>query len=201
MNRLRALALAVLMTTALASCGLLDDDSPSADEVNKSDRVEVEGVSFEKPKDWTAVEPDDLAEGADSESMDEVYEALNTNADQFKELLKQFDVYLIDTLGASNGYADNISVVAAPGPVPDEAAMKSQYTMVGATDVTVATVDSGVGDVLTGKFSIDIGPLVAHGESIVVENGDGMVVITVSAQKQKATDNLATDILETLDED
>ena len=201
MNRLRALALAVLVSPALASCGLLEDDAPSASEVNSSDRVEVDGVSFDKPENWLAVEPDDLAKGADDESMDEVYDALNTAADAFAEILKQFDVYLVDTIGATNGFADNISVAGAPGPVPDEGALEAQYAAVGANDVVIERVDSGVGEVLTGQFTIDLGRLVAHGESIVVEQGDDMVVITVSAQKPAVLEKLAAGILETLDEE
>lgn len=202
MTRFRAFAVALTLAATLASCDLPgSDDSLSANEVNASDRVVVDGVGFKKPNDWLAVEPDDLAKGAESDAMDEVYEALNTNEDQFKEILGQFDVYLLDTIGATNGYADNISVVGTAGPVPDEGAMKAQYAMVGATDVVVETVDSPVGDVLTGRFKMDIGPLVANGESLVVESEDGMVVITVSAQKPKTLDKIVAGILDTLDEE
>lgn len=201
MNRLPTLVVALLLSLTMASCGLLEDDAPSAKEVNSSDRVEVDGVSFEKPENWLAVEPDDLAEGADDESMDEVYDALGTDADAFAEILEQFDVYLVDTIGATNGFADNISVVGAPGPVPDEGALEAQYDAVGATDVVVERVDSAVGEVLTGQFSIDLGKLVAHGESIVVEQGDDMVVITVSAQRPAVLEKLAAGVLDTLDEE
>jgi len=199
-NRLRALALAVLVSPALASCGLLEDDAPSASEVNSSDRVEVDGVSFDKPENWLAVEPDDLAKGADDESMDEVYDALNTDADAFAEILEQVDVYLVDTIGSTSRYADNISVLAAGGPMPDDGAVKAQYAAIGATNVKVRHAETALGTATLGSYDLDIGVLVVHGQSIVVDQ-DGVVVITIATQKPGRVKTLTKQILKTLDED
>ncbi len=203
MNRVLALIVALLLSTTLAGCDAIKGDESggtNAADINSSDTVAAGGVSFEKPKDWLAVEPDDLAEHSDDESMDEVYEALNTDADAFAEMLEQVDVYLVDTIGATSGYADNISVLAAGGPMPDDGAVKAQYAAIGATNVKVKHTETALGTATLGSYDLDIGVLVVHGQSIVVDQ-DGVVVITIATQKPGRVKTLTKQILKTLDED
>lgn len=198
MNRTLALVLSVLLALVGTSCGS-DDDKPSVDELNDSDRVEVAGISFAKPEGWIAIEPGDLADASDDEAMDDVLEALDVDAETFSNMVGQTDVFLVDEAGATGGYADNINVIDQGGAVPDEAAVKAQYESVQAENVSVRSEDSALGEVLIGSYDLDVGRLVVSGRSVLVDQ-DGLVVVTVSAQTPAAADELVEGIIDTLDE-
>lgn len=205
--RLRTTLVTLTCLLALGACGTQESEPaaragavpeivvPEAPAGNRM--VEVDsGIAFAIPDDWSALTPKEVADAGPA--ADGVLDSLGMTAEQFSDLLRQLDAFYAAP-SPVRGFLSNINVVAEETPLPDEAAIRGQYRLIGAGDVEVEDAESWLGDAFITSFTLDFGqPTAIYGGAVVVGFQDGYAVVTVSSTSAAATRELCDVVLETI---
>lgn len=177
------------------------EDQSSDDEAEGSDdgtaTAKKSGVSFDVPDGWTAVDPAEVASSGEApEALKEMAEAQGTTTDQLLEAMKNMDLMLVGE--TTNDFADNVNVLASPA-MPTEADLKSQLEQISAKVEGTETVETDLGEALDTTYSLSAGGTTVQGRMLAVPTDSGAAMITVSASDAGTADEVATEILESVD--
>lgn len=177
------------------------EDQSSDDEAEGSDdgtaTAKKSGVSFDVPDGWTAVDPAEVASSGEApEALKEMAEAQGTTTDQLLEAMKNMDLMLVGE--TTNDFADNVNVLASPA-MPTEADLKSQLEQISAKVEGTETVETDLGEALDTTYSLSAGGTTVRGRMLAVPTDSGAAMITVSASDAGTADEVATEILESVD--
>ena len=172
-----------------------DDDAEGSDDGTATARKS--GVSFDVPDGWTAVDPAEVASSGEApEALEEMAEAQGTTTDQLLEAMKNMDLMLVGE--TTNDFADNVNVLASPA-MPTEADLKSQLEQISAKVEGTETVETDLGEALDTTYSLSAGGTTVQGRMLAVPTDSGAAMITVSASDAGTADEVATEILESVD--
>lgn len=172
-----------------------DDDAEGSDDGTATARKS--GVSFDVPDGWTAVDPAEVASSGEApEALEEMAKAQGTTTDQLLEAMKNMDLMLVGE--TTNDFADNVNVLASPA-MPTEADLKSQLEQISAKVEGTETVETDLGEALDTTYSLSAGGTTVQGRMLAVPTDSGAAMITVSASDAGTADEVATEILESVD--
>lgn len=172
-----------------------DDDAEGSDDGTATARKS--GVSFDVPDGWTAVDPAEVASSGEApEALEEMAKAQGTTTDQLLEAMKNMDLMLVGE--TTNDFADNVNVLASPA-MPTEADLKSQLEQISAKVEGTETVETDLGEALDTAYSLSAGGTTVQGRMLAVPTDSGAAMITVSASDAGTADEVATEILESVD--
>ena len=171
------------------------DDAEGSDDGTATARKS--GVSFDVPDGWTAVDPAEVASSGEApDALKEMAEAQGTTTDQLLEAMKNMDLMLVGE--TTNDFADNVNVLASPA-MPTEADLKSQLEQISAKVEGTETVETDLGEALDTTYSLSAGGTTVQGRMLAVPTDSGAAMITVSASDAGTADEVATEILESVD--
>lgn len=201
--RLRHAAAPLLLAVFLALTGCADEESPGSGSEGNSDNtdaneVSAAGVSFEAPEGWESLDPND-ADIPEDEAAN-LAEGLGLTPEQFEQTISRVDLFLVDGDGPQKGFLSNINVLAQQGALPDDGALESQFAAIGAEVLEVSHTDTGAGDATVVEYTLSVGDRTIEGVSHLVDLGDEIVTVTVSAPDRAEADEIAATIGETLAE-
>lgn len=172
-----------------------DDDAEGSDDGTAT--AKKSGVSFDVPDGWTAVDPAEVASSGEApEALEEMAKAQGTTTDQLLEAMKNMDLMLVGE--TTNDFADNVNVLASPA-MPSEADLKSQLEQISARVEGTETVETDLGEALDTTYSLSAGGTTVQGRMLAVPTDSGAAMITVSASDAGTADEVATEILESVD--
>lgn len=172
-----------------------DDDAEGSDDGTATARKS--GVSFDVPDGWTAVDPAEVASSGEApDALKEMAEAQGTTTDQLLEAMKNMDLMLVGE--TTNDFADNVNVLASPA-MPTEADLKSQLEQISAKVEGTETVETDLGEALDTTYSLSAGGTTVQGRMLAVPTDSGAAMITVSTSDAATADEVATEILESVD--
>ena len=172
-----------------------DDDAEGSDDGTATARKS--GVSFDVPDGWTAVDPAEVASSGEApDALKERAEAQGTTTDQLLEAMKNMDLMLVGE--TTNDFADNVNVLASPA-MPTEADLKSQLEQISAKVEGTETVETDLGEALDTTYSLSAGGTTVQGRMLAVPTDSGAAMITVSTSDAATADEVATEILESVD--
>lgn len=172
-----------------------DDDAEGSDDGTATARKS--GVSFDVPDGWTAVDPAEVASSGEApDALKEMAEAQGTTTDQLLEAMKDMDLMLVGE--TTNDFADNVNVLASPA-MPTEADLKSQLEQISAKVEGTETVETDLGEALDTTYSLSAGGTTVQGRMLAVPTDSGAAMITVSTSDAATADEVATQILESVD--
>lgn len=171
------------------------DDAEGSDDGTATARKS--GVSFDVPDGWTAVDPAEVASSGEApEALEEMAKAQGTTTDQLLEAMKNMDLMLVGE--TTNDFADNVNVLASPA-MPTEADLKSQLEQISAKVEGTETVETDLGEALDTTYSLSAGGTTVQGRMLAVPTDSGAAMITVSTSDAGTADEVATEILESVD--
>lgn len=171
------------------------DDAEGSDDGTATARKS--GVSFDVPDGWTAVDPAEVASSGEApDALEEMAEAQGTTTDQLLEAMKNMDLMLVGE--TTNDFADNVNVLASPA-MPTEADLKSQLEQISAKVEGTKTVETDLGEALDTTYSLSAGGTTVQGRMLAVPTDSGAAMITVSTSDAGTADEVATEILESVD--
>lgn len=172
-----------------------DDDAEGSDDGTAT--AKKSGVSFDVPDGWTVVDPAEVASSGEApDALKEMAEAQGTTTDQLLEAMKNMDLMLVGE--TSNNFADNINVLASP-TMPTEADLKSQLEQISAKVEGTETVETDLGEALDTTYSLSAAGTTVQGRMLAVPTDSGAAMITVSASDAGTADEVATEILDSVD--
>lgn len=172
-----------------------DDDAEGSDDGTAT--AKKSGVSFDVPDGWTAVDPAEVASSGEApEALEEMAKAQGTTTDQLLEAMKNMDLMLVGE--TTNDFADNVNVLASPA-MPTEADLKSQLEQISAKVEGTETVETDLGEALDTTYSLSAGGTTVQGRMLAVPTDSGAAMITVSTSDAATADEVATQILESVD--
>lgn len=172
-----------------------DDDAEGSDDGTAT--AKKSGVSFDVPDGWTVVDPAEVASSGEApDALKEMAEAQGTTTDQLLEAMKNMDLMLVGE--TSNNFADNINVLASPA-MPTEADLKSQLEQISAKVEGTETVETDLGEALDTTYSLSAAGTTVQGRMLAVPTDSGAAMITVSASDAGTADEVATEILDSVD--
>ncbi len=201
--RRAAVPLVAGLLLALAGCGTdnasngsgADGDDGSA---ASADKVSAAGIAFEAPKGWESLDPDDADIPAKQQA--ELAKGLGLTPEQFQQTIQGLDLFLVDGAGPQDGFLSNINVLAQQGALPDDGALETQLTTIGAEVLDVSHTETGAGDAAVVAYSLSVADRTIEGVSYLIDLGDELVTVTVSTPDRAQTDEIAATIGDTLDE-
>ena len=171
------------------------DDAEGSDDGTATARKS--GVSFDVPDGWTAVDPAEVASSGEApDALEEMAQAQGTTTDQLLEAMKNMDLMLVGE--TTNDFADNVNVLASPA-MPTEADLKSQLEQISAKVEGTETVETDLGEALDTTYSLSAGGTTVQGRMLAVPTDSGAAMITVSTSDAATADEIATQILESVD--
>lgn len=171
------------------------DDAEGSDDGTATARKS--GVSFDVPDGWTAVDPAEVASSGEApDALKEMAEAQGTTTDQLLEAMKNMDLMLVGE--TTNDFTDNVNVLASPA-MPTEADLKSQLEQISAKVEGTKTVETDLGEALDTTYSLSAGGTTVQGRMLAVPTDSGAAMITVSTSDAGTADEVATEILESVD--
>jgi len=192
--------LAAVLLLPVSGCDLVDklDESGSSTQV-----VEIpgQGVSFEAPEDWDALDSSVVADaGASNGAWDEIADRMGIEPQQMKNLLEQTDVF-IAAPHAEGGVLSNINALHFDGEsLPSEATFKMQFRSLGATDIDSMPLSTDVGDGYRVEYSLNLKGQDMNGTALVLKRGTVILDITVTSSSPDTTEELADQIVNSLAE-
>lgn len=160
--------------------------------------VDAAGIQFALPAGWTVLDPAEVAEGSgDNQAVQEMADRIGATPEQFEQMLSSLDLYAVTDQGARGGFLDNVNVVAADGPLPNDSQIRQQYLAVGADVDSLERSDDGTETVrVAGTMEVQGN---SHAlEALAVGQDDQYVVVTVSAGQADTARELMDGIAETL---
>lgn len=191
--------LAAALLLQVSGCDLLDKD-----ETSETQTIEIpgQGVSFEVPADWDALDTSTVAAaGDDSGYWDEMADRMGIEPEQMKDLVSQADIF-IGAPNAESGVVSNINVMHFPGNVmPDSAAtFELQFRGLGAKDIEGTPLSTNVGDGYRIEYVLPIKGQQLYGTALVIKHDSVALDITISASSTELADDLADQIVGSLAE-
>ena len=199
-SALAALTLALGSGLGLAGCSS-DDDKPGGTGTLEGNVATAAGVSFEIPEGWEAVDPSDLAAGAEGTSeLADVADRLGLEPEALQQQMAGVDLIVFSDDVDNPAFRDNVNVTSPGGSVPSEDELAAQFESFNATIGEVTSSDTGVGEAITLTYTFPIQSLTVQGTAIVVEIDGEAVVITVSAAQASKAEEVSDDILDSLTE-
>ncbi len=201
--RRAAVPLVAGLLLALAGCGTdntsngsgADGDDGSA---ASADKVSAAGIAFEAPEGWESLDPDDADIPAKQQA--ELAKGLGLTPEQFQQTIQGLDLFLVDGGGPQDGFLSNINVLAQQGALPDDGALETQLTTIGAEVLDVSHTETGAGDAAVVAYSLTVADRTIEGVSYLIDLGDELVTVTVSTPDRAQTDEIAATIGDTLEE-
>jgi len=190
-------AIAVLFTTA---CTATTGSPHLAPAPAEGHRVRVDGLSFEVPRGWTTLDPDDVADRAgSSKTLSALANRVGMTNDQVVQRMRAVDAVLYRDEGVRNGLVDTISVFTVPGAgLPDEEALEQEFLRLGADVHVMRRQPTDAGDTIVAEYSIAVGGHVSETEVVVVDTGVSVVSVTVRASERATVEDLGGRVVDTL---
>ena len=198
-----ALAAAVLGLLSLTGCSSGEDSSEAggSSEGSETKRLSAVGVSFEVPAGWQELDAEEVADGAGkSPKIGELADQMGLTAEQFGQTMASVDLMVVSDEGARAGFLDNITVLGAPGQLPNDEQLKLQFLQIGADVQDISHEQTELGDTTVLVYELDAADIHVEGEAVFVETGKSAVSLTVSATERDTTDEIAEGILDSLAE-
>ena len=199
--RRAAVPLVAGLLLALAGCGSdnasngsgADGDGGSA---ASADKASAAGIAFEAPEGWESLDDADIP----AKQQAELAKGLGLTPEQFQQTIQGLDLFLVDGGGPQDGFLSNINVLAQQGALPDDGALETQLTTIGAEVLDVSHTETGAGDAAVVAYSLSVADRTIESVSYLIDLGDEFVTVTVSTPDRAQTDEIAATIGDTLDE-
>ncbi|WP_237233250.1 hypothetical protein [Rothia nasisuis] len=162
------------------------------------------GISFGVPGDWTELNSEALADDAAVQGyLEQAAEGSVFSAEQIQQQLAQLDLMASSTTPDSSGFTQNVNVNSEPvaaSSVPTEADMAQMVEAAGATPGEYKTVDTPLGQGAQQSYTLDVSGVSVQGAYLIVPSGtgQGFSIITVSTSDATATQDLLTEIAQSL---
>ena len=191
----RSAAVSVLVLFSLAGCS--GDGGSGSDSDHQAFEVPRVDVEFELPEDWEEFDQEKAAEVA-SDPNNPFIERLGMEPAQFEAMLQSQMELFVTAPHARDGFLDNVNVIVFDEEMPSAAQLEMQFRSVGATDIESDDLETEVGDGHSVDYTISNDDLTVHGNALVVEVGDSVLLITTSASDGDDTDEVSDHIAESL---
>jgi len=204
-------AVPVALLLLLTGCSSSDDNDDNGDKSAKAGsetttsssegRVEVGGVSFELPEDWTTLDAQEMADDVgETDEMKEVQGALGMSDAQFDQLMDSVDLYAVTGEGAKNGFLDNVVAVVVPGSMPSDTQIESEILALEGKVQSLEREETDAGEVARMAYTMPAGAGEVQGEALSVEVDGSVVSISVSTPDAATSAEVADLIMETISE-
>jgi len=189
--------LAAVLLLPVSGCDLLDKDEAAA---NQTIEVPGQGVSFEVPSDWDALDTGAVTDaGDDSGYWDEMADRMGVEPEQMKNLVSQADIF-IGAPSAEGGVLSNINVMHFPGAAMPASAgsFELQFRSLGAKDIQSTPLSTNIGDGFRIEYVLPINGKELNGTALVIKHDSIALDITISASSAEVADDLADQIVGSL---
>ena len=192
--------LAAFLLLPVSGCELVDKLEESG---SSAQTVEVpgQGVSFEVPKDWDAINADMVsAAGFDDAFLRDVAGRMNMEPAHLKQLLGKVDLFIASP-HAENGVLTNITVIGIADPkMPSAKVFRKQFRKLGARDIDITTLSTKVGDGFRVEYTRPVKDRTMRGIVLIFAHRGALLDITVTAASPDQAGELADQIVGSLAE-
>lgn len=159
-------------------------------------QVSALGVGFVPPEGWEELAAEDA--NIPEAEAEELAGGLGLTPEQFQQTVQSVDLFVVDGEGPQDGFLSNINVLGQTGEMPPEDQLEQQFAGIGAEDVAVSTQDSEVGEITAVEYSLAVQANTVEGVSYLFSRDGEVVTITVSTPDRAQTEEIGTQILDTL---
>lgn len=162
------------------------------------------GLSFGVPEGWLEVDSQAMANDAEIQAyLEQAGSETGMNAEMLKQQMAQLDLMAMSATRDAAGFAENVNVLAEPvsasvAPSVEEA--KAMVEEVNGTAGAFAEVQTSLGEGVTQAYTAEVAGVDVGGVYIIVPagTGDGYSIITVSASDTAKAQEVADNIVKSL---
>lgn len=176
-----------------------DSDDSAAGVPDDMQAVEAAGIRFGLPQGWTVLDAAEVAKGSgNQQAVKDMADRLGVTPQQLEQMFSSLDLYAVTDQGAQGGFLDNVNVVAADGPLPNDDQIRQQYLAVGADVESLERSDDDTPETVRVAGTMEMQDRSHALEALAVGLDDQYLVITVSAGQAETAGELMDDIEDTL---